>query len=243
MPASDAPGIHRATAIGYDAERLGRAMSAAFADDAGGVYLWPDPDERRRALRWYYGVLVPRLGFGGGRVDVADDGSGQAVWIAPGHSVGVASGVRAGALGFPRRFGLGAFWRLKTLSDTIDALRREAAPPGHWYLLLLGVEPAAQGRGLGARLMAPMLEEADRTGRACYLETSTASNLPFYRTHGFEVVGERRVPRGHLYWGMARPPQPAPLAADARAADARTGEDVSRPPTPRSETSTPPATG
>ncbi len=54
--------------------------------------------------------------------------------------------------------------------------------------------------------MAPMMAEADRDGRALYLETSTASNLPFYRHHGFDVVGERRVPGGHGYWGMARPP-------------------------------------
>ncbi len=208
MPAGPAlpPGIHRATAADYDADRLGRAMSAAFADDAGGTYLWPDPDERRQALRWYYGSLVPRLGFGGGRVYVGDGGAGQSVWIAPGNGVGLASGVRAGALGFPRRYGAAATWRLKKLSDTIDALRREAAPPGHWYLLLLGVEPEAQGTGLGARLMAPVIAEADRAGRAVYLETSTPSNLPYYRRHGFEVVGERRVPGGHGYWGMARPP-------------------------------------
>lgn len=199
-------GISRATATGYDADRLGRAMSAAFADDAGGTYLWPDAAERRRALRWYYGVLVPRLGFGGGRVYVADDGSGQSVWIAPGNEVGLASGVRAGALGFLPRYGARAMWRLKKLSDTIDALRRQAAPPDHWYLLLLGVEPCAQGTGLGVRLMAPMLAEADRARQSVYLETSTASNLPFYERHGFAVVGERAVPDGHGYWGMARPP-------------------------------------
>ena len=199
------PGVRRATAVGYDSDRLGRAMSRAFADDSGGVYLWPDPDERRRALRWYYGVLVPRLGFGGGRVYTAESGAGQSVWIEPGRSVGLASGIRAGALGVPRRFGLAATWRLKTLSDTIDALRRDAAPAGHWYLLLLGVEPQAQGQRLGTRLMAPMFAEADRQRRAIYLETSTPSNVPYYERHGFEVTGERRVPGAHTYWGMTRP--------------------------------------
>ena len=200
------PGVTRATAVGYDSDRVGRAMSGAFLDDSASAYLWPDPDERRRALRWYYGVLVPRLGFGGGRVYVADGGVGQSVWVEPGRSVGLGSGVRAGALGFPRRFGLAATWRLKTLSDAIDALRGEAAPPDHWYLLLLGVDPGAQGQGWGARLMAPMFAEADRQRRAIYLETSTPSNVPYYEGHGFGVTGERRVPGAHLYWGMARPP-------------------------------------
>ena len=200
------PGVRRATASGYDAERLGRAMSGAFADDSASAYLWPDPDERRDALRWYYGVLVPRVGFGGGRVYTADGGVGQSVWVRPGHTVGLAAGVKAGALGFPRRFGAAATWRLKTLTDTIDALRRDDAPPDHWYLLLLGVEPRAQGNRWGTRLMAPMFAEADRQRRAVYLETSTPSNVPYYERHGFRVVGERRVPRAHPYWGMARPP-------------------------------------
>ena len=54
--------------------------------------------------------------------------------------------------------------------------------------------------------MDPMLREADIQGRAVYLETSTASNLPFYERFGFGVTGERRVPDGHGYWGMARSP-------------------------------------
>lgn len=151
-------------------------------------------------------MLVPRLGFGGGRVYVAESGAGQSVWIAPSNGITVPAAVRAGALRFVSRFGVAASLRLKRLADTIDALRAEAAPPGHWYLLLLGVEPAAQGTGLGEALMAPLFEEADVNRRAIYLETSTPSNLPYYRRHGFEVVGERRVPGAHRYWGMARPP-------------------------------------
>ena len=198
--------VRRATVASYDPESQGRAMSAAFFDDSASAYLWPDPAERADGLRWYYGALVPRLGFDAGRVYVATDGAGQSVWIAPGRGITALAAVRAGALGFVPRFGIGAAFRLKRLADTIDALRDAAAPPGHWYLLLLGVEPDAQGTGLGRALMAPLLAEADAAGRAVYLETSTPSNLPYYRRHGFEVVGERQVPGAHRYWGMARPP-------------------------------------
>jgi ribosomal protein S18 acetylase RimI-like enzyme len=198
--------VRRATVASYDPVRLGEAMSAAFARDSASAYLWPDPETRDVGLRWYYGVLVPRLGFGGGRVYVAEGGAGQSVWIAPGHGITVPAAVRAGALGFVPRFGVAAALRLKRLADTIDALRAETAPPGHWYLLLLGVEPAAQRTGLGEALMAPLLEEADVNRRAVYLETSDPDTLPYYRRHGFRVVGERRVPGAHRYWGMARPP-------------------------------------
>ena len=198
--------VHRATVASYDPDRLGRAMSAAFVDDSGGAFLWPDRAERLDALRWYYGVLVPRMGFALGRVYTAADGSGQSVWLAPGRGVGLVPSLRAGALEIPRRWGIATTLRAKRLADTIEVLRAESAPPGHWYLLLLGVEPEAQGTGLGGRLMDPMLREADVQGRAVYLETSTASNLPFYQRFGFEVTGERRVPDRHGYWGMARSP-------------------------------------
>lgn len=201
-----ATAVRRASAPDYDSDRLGAAMSAAFLDDASSVYLWPDPAERAAALRWYYGVLVPRLGFGGGRVYVDAAGRGQSVWLAPGRGIGLAAGVRAGALGFLPRFGARAMWRLKTLADSIDGLRRTVAPDGHWYLLLLGVEPEAQGQGVGSALLAPMLAEADAAGAAVYLETSTAANLPLYRAKGFEVRGEAAIPDGPLNWGLVRPP-------------------------------------
>lgn len=198
--------VRRATVSSYDPARLGQAMRDAFFDDSASTFLWPEPEVRDAGLRWYYGVLVPRLGFGGGRVYVAENGAGQSVWIAPGNGITVPAAVRAGALGVVPRFGVAASLRLKRLADTIDALRAEAAPPGHWYLLLLGVEPAAQRTGLGEALMAPLVEEADGDRRPVYLETSDPGTLPYYRRHGFRVVGERRVPGAHCYWGMARPP-------------------------------------
>lgn len=205
-PPSMDPCVRRATPASYDPARLGRAMRDAFFDDSASTFLWPDPEVRDAGLRWYYGSLVPRLGFGSGRVYVAASGAGQSVWIAPGRGITVPAALRAGVLGGVPRFGVAASLRLKRLADTIDALRAEAAPPGHWYLLLLGVAPEAQRTGLGAALMAPLVGEADAGRRAVYLETSDPATLPYYRRHGFEVVGERRVPGAHRYWGMARPP-------------------------------------
>ena len=201
------PPIREAAPATHPTGAVGASMAAAFFDDKSSVYLWPDPEVRLEALAWYYGALVPRFGFRQGRVWVAGDGAGQAVWLTDDVTVGFWAGVQAGGLAFLPRFGLPAFRRLLRLEATIEALREACAPPGHQYLLLLGVDPALQGRGVGARLMAPGLDAADRAGRPCYLETSTESNLGYYRAHGFEVVGERRVPDGPLQWGMARPPR------------------------------------
>ncbi|HEX2052775.1 MAG TPA: GNAT family N-acetyltransferase [Actinomycetota bacterium] len=62
----------------------------------------------------------------------------------------------------------------------------------HWSLEALGIRPEAQRRGLGSRLLQPVLERADSEGLPCYLETSDPANVAFYERFGFEVV--RQVP-------------------------------------------------
>jgi ribosomal protein S18 acetylase RimI-like enzyme len=77
----------------------------------------------------------------------------------------------------------------------------------HFYLSVLGVEPAGQGRGLGSALMAPMLARCDQEGVGAYLESSKQSNVRFYERHGFRVREEIRFPRGPVMWLMWRDPR------------------------------------
>jgi ribosomal protein S18 acetylase RimI-like enzyme len=60
----------------------------------------------------------------------------------------------------------------------------------HWYVLVLGVHPNHQGKGLGGKLLNQVLQKADADGVAVYLESSNPKNLDFYRKHGFEVISE-----------------------------------------------------
>ena len=90
--------------------------------------------------------------------------------------------------------------------------------------MLIGVEPALQGQGVGGKLLQPVLARADASGLACYLETATLRDVQFYTRHGFQVVEEGDVPGAdEHYWTMrrARPPavSPGPAArSTARAA-------------------------
>ena len=74
----------------------------------------------------------------------------------------------------------------------------------HWYLALLGTDPAMQGRGVGSALLAPALAQSDTEGVPCYLETQKEENLPFYARHGFEVLHVVSVPGSPTVWGMQR---------------------------------------
>jgi GNAT superfamily N-acetyltransferase len=65
-----------------------------------------------------------------------------------------------------------------------------AAP--HYYLGVLGVAPAEQGRGIGSALVASFcaLSAADPRSTGVYLETASPANPPIYRRGGFAVTGE-----------------------------------------------------
>lgn len=77
----------------------------------------------------------------------------------------------------------------------------------HWYLAFIGVEPAYQGLGLGAKLLAPVIARADDQERACYLETPFPRTHRFYQRLGFELTGEHRPFEGAPpVWTFLRPP-------------------------------------
>ena len=74
----------------------------------------------------------------------------------------------------------------------------------HWYLLLLGVDPAGQRQGVGSALLAAWLQQVDRDGASAYLETDRRENLAFYRRAGFEVLEAHEILETSI-WRMARP--------------------------------------
>lgn len=118
---------------------------------------------------------------------------GVALWAPPGPP---------GSSGLP----LGEMLRMLTIARTAfgllgigralrAGLRVDAAHPAapHYFLGFLAVRPTHQGRGLGARLLAPVLARADAEGAACYLENSNPRNTPFYERLGFAVQREVRL--------------------------------------------------
>ena len=62
-----------------------------------------------------------------------------------------------------------------------------------WYLPCIGVDAAAQGRGLGSALMKHTLQLCDEQGTRAYLESSNPANISLYERHGFEVMGRIEV--------------------------------------------------
>jgi GNAT superfamily N-acetyltransferase len=100
---------------------------------------------------------------------------------------------------------LGQGWRVATRwGQVFDALQAHHPHEPSWYLGSLGVDPAAQGRGVGAALLGRWLERVDRERSAAYLETDVLANVRFYGRAGFDLEGEGEV-LGTPIWRMWRP--------------------------------------
>jgi len=187
----------------------GEVLGRAFFDDPLWKWVLPDDDRRRRVLGWFMGVGV-HYGHVYGTVHATTPAlEGCAVWLPPGDSDFPPE--RAVAFGLGKaleRLGAPAVERFDSAMGHLGAFHPQLVPEDHWYLMILGVEPARQRQGLGGALLQPMLARADREGLRCYLETQKPVNVPFYQAHGFEVAAETDVPGdGPHFWLMARTPR------------------------------------
>jgi GNAT superfamily N-acetyltransferase len=196
-------------------ERAARVLARAFFDDVLYEYALPDPRVRARALPHFcdFGLIHAMVH---GEVYTTPEVSGVACWLPPGKT-GFTAGrfLRTGVeilwrtgLALPRAFlslGREAQRRNQDITDHLQQVHKRVIKEPHWYLILLGVDPDFQGRGIGRGLLQPVLARADAAGAPCYLETQTESNVRFYEKLGFRVAHHGEVP-GHALtmWSMVR---------------------------------------
>jgi GNAT superfamily N-acetyltransferase len=192
-------GVRRA-ATG-DVPALAAMLARAFADDPIARWSCPRGDLRPGVLEGFHGARARQL-IRDGEVWMSGDGASAALWADPGHwktsfrdDLELAASMRD-----PR------LWRRAPLIGYgLLGLEGHHPPqPPHWYLAVLGTDPAAQGRGLGSAVLAPVLEGCDRDGIGAYLVSSKERNIDFYARFGFRVTREVRLPRGPRAWLMWR---------------------------------------
>jgi GNAT superfamily N-acetyltransferase len=181
-------------------------LADAFLDDPG----WLDVGPSRRVTRRRY---IYRTCLGAMRVGARWCGPSWCA-IRDGEPVAVLTGCAPGAWPPPRVPSLlhAAPGPLLagpgTLARSIRAeLMVERFHPryDHFLVWMFAVSPRHQRSGLGGRLMRAALEQADRARVPAYLWTGNPANLPYYRSHDFEVIGEQPLPRGAPNWFMQRP--------------------------------------
>lgn len=162
-------------------DRAIRTLVEAFADDPVERWLYPGD----AAYRAHFPAFVAAFGgaaFRDRTVWRLEGFHAVAFWFGPGREPDGDAVVRV---------------LVETTSedqhaDSFATLEQMAAghpSEPHWYLPWFGVEPAFQGRGLGARLLRRCLDIVDESGLPAYLETPNPRTVPFYERAGFSVSG------------------------------------------------------
>jgi ribosomal protein S18 acetylase RimI-like enzyme len=189
--------IRAATAADHAA--VVRVLSEAFADDPVFSWIYPDPATRAAVLPGFFALFAEHSSRLDGDL-IAGDGHGAAVWVPPGESLVAPEHEEAFGVAI---VGLspGDAERL-VASDEVFEAAHPTEP--HWYLSLLGVADAHQGRGVGSALLRAATERSDRAGMPSYLEATKAENRRLYERHGFVVTDELRLPDGPPVWAMWR---------------------------------------
>jgi GNAT superfamily N-acetyltransferase len=189
---------------------LADVLARAFVQDPFFVHALPDEPQRVAALPLVMRMIASYCQRNGECYTTSGTVRGGATWQAPGSA---SSREQWEAAGFGRAaaaMGGEAVGRMLAALEDQTRAREQVMPERYWYLMLLGVDPPWQGRGIGGHLMQPILDRAAAERLPCYLETATVADVRFYTRYGFTVAVEGDVPgtRFH-YWGMSRPPQAA----------------------------------
>jgi ribosomal protein S18 acetylase RimI-like enzyme len=202
----DSNDLHRMALDEFDPVRA--ILGRAFVDYNLMVYACANERRRLNATTILYAGMTWDC-LMRGEVYTTADGAGVAAWLGPGTPISsFFQQARAGLLRLPVAFGLRGFMKLLAYDEVGRRLHHHYASGPHWYLAVIAVDPAQQGRGLGSQLLAPMLGRADDEKVLCWLETHKDENVRLYERHGFKVV-ERADVGGHPLpvYGMLRRPR------------------------------------
>jgi ribosomal protein S18 acetylase RimI-like enzyme len=157
----------------------------AFVADPVARWCWPDSHQ--------YLTSMPSFtrAFGGGAflhngAHCTDDYAGAALWLPPNVHP------QEEALGEVLERTVAASIR-GDLFAVFEQMAKYHPDEPHWYLPLIGVDPAQQSKGYGSALMTYALQPCDVDHSLAYLESTNPRNISLYRRHGFEVLGTIQV--------------------------------------------------
>ncbi len=185
-------------------EEIGAAIATlalAFTTDPAARWSWP----RAENFLQHFPALVRAFAgnsFKLGYAEQIDDFAGMAIWLPPGEKsdeAALGSLIDATA---PAAI-------LKDAEQLFSQMAHFHPKEPHWYLPLIGVDPARQGQRIGDQLMKHGLARCDARQELAYLESSTPRNISFYERFGFQRLGAIQHGSSPTLVPMLRKPQRA----------------------------------
>ncbi|MBV9989973.1 MAG: GNAT family N-acetyltransferase [Alphaproteobacteria bacterium] len=186
-------------AAAADSQAIAASLARAFHDDPVMMFMLPDAAAREAKLPRIFRLLL-KMALPHGLCRVSEGYETATIWKPPGqwHLSPwdyVVNGPEM--LGI---FGGNVF----SVIGTMDRIEKVHPKTPHYYLQVIGTDPPAQGKGFASAIMRDQLARSDAEGMSCYLESSKDTNIPVYRSFGFEVTGEIKIPDGPTLWPMWR---------------------------------------
>ena len=176
------PDIAVRSATEQDRQRVIDVITLAFSTDPMARWAYPNPAAYLAAMPQTIEAFGGS-GFAHDSVHIADEGAAAAMWLPP--------GVESDA---ERLASLSEQYsppdRLSDMMAVFESMSAYHPQEPCWFLPLIGVDPASQGRGYGSALLRHALQRCDRDNVPAYLESSNARNIPLYERHGFKVLGK-----------------------------------------------------
>ncbi len=183
-----------------EADRLAATVTLAFCADPAARWIWPDANQHISALMPLVGAFGGEAALENGTAHVIGDFLGVAIWLQPGV------GLDEEAMGeiFAKHV---KEPHLSAVNALFEAMADYHPQEPHWYLPLMGVDPAYWRRGLGSALLQHALSVCDRNRTPAYLEATSPASARLYQRHGFEVLGEIVIGSSPPLFPMIRNPR------------------------------------
>jgi ribosomal protein S18 acetylase RimI-like enzyme len=168
-----------------DVPALSTMLARAFDRDPFWRWIVGNGSDYQARLARGFASQLNHLALPGGLVWCGEQHEGAALWSAPGQwQLGLLQQLRL----LPDFARMIDWHRLWTVSRAVQLVQDAHPREPHYYLQVLGVDPAYQGKGWSRPLIEVGLALADQQHQPAYLETAEESNLSLYRRYGFEVT-------------------------------------------------------
>ncbi|MDU8943477.1 GNAT family N-acetyltransferase [Ovoidimarina sediminis] len=167
----------------HEADRFAATLALAMSSDP--PVRWGAPDARNYLDMWL--ALIPAFAGSNsialGCAHVVGDFLGATCWLPPGEKPNDDAGWTVLTKHCDNT-------RLERVAAVFEEMGKHHPSEPHWYLWLIGVDPAFHGHGLGSKLMERGIAASNSDGAPCYLEATTQKVVPLYERFGFEVIDE-----------------------------------------------------
>jgi GNAT superfamily N-acetyltransferase len=200
-PRPDGGDIRKMTSADVDAGA--HVLARAFEDDPHFSWIVRDEETRLERLERAFALFIRAIWLPQDHGLIHEQLIGAALWMPP----------RTWHVPIPTQLRLTPATVRVLRADTprllwaLTFIERKHPRAPHWYLPIIGVTPAWQGRGYGSALLGATLRRFDRERAPAYLEASTPRNVALYERHGFKVIERCTYARtAPPMWRMWREP-------------------------------------